>query len=77
MASPIMAGEDGAPLGAMGQGFDFGYDGSEDPELAMVGGTWCNDTYIYHGQFGSFLFHSSFGTSCLALCMHFHASKPS
>ena len=33
-----MAGEDGAPLAGMGQGFEFGIDPSEDPELAMVGG---------------------------------------
>ena len=37
MASPIMVGEDGAPLANMGQGFEFGIDPSEDPELAMVG----------------------------------------
>ena len=36
MASPIMAGEDGAPLAGMGQGFEFGIDPAEDPELAMV-----------------------------------------
>ena len=33
LSSPIMAGEDGAP---MGQGFEFGIDPTEDPELAMV-----------------------------------------
>ena len=36
MSSPIMAGEDGAPLAGMGQGFEFGIDPAEDPELAMV-----------------------------------------
>jgi hypothetical protein len=36
MSSPIMAGEDGAPLAGMGQGFEFGIDPTEDPELAMV-----------------------------------------
>ena len=40
MNSPIMAGEDGNPIGAghMGGagGFDFGMDPADDPELAMV-----------------------------------------
>ncbi len=36
LSSPILAGEDGAPLAPMGQGFEFGIDPSEDPELAMV-----------------------------------------
>ena len=36
MSSPIMAGEDGAPLPGVGQGFEFGIDPAEDPELAMV-----------------------------------------
>ncbi len=37
MSSPILADEDGAPLAPMGQGFEFGIDPTEDPELAMVG----------------------------------------
>ena len=36
LSSPILAGEDGAPLAPMGQGFEFGIDPAEDPELAMV-----------------------------------------
>ncbi|XP_064382965.1 26S proteasome non-ATPase regulatory subunit 4-like [Halichondria panicea] len=36
LSSPILAGEDGAPLAPMGQGFEFGIDPSEDPELAMA-----------------------------------------
>ena len=36
LSSPILAGEDGAPLAPMGQGFEFGIDPTEDPELAMV-----------------------------------------
>ena len=36
MSSPILAGEDGAPLAPMGQGFEFGIDPTEDPELAVV-----------------------------------------
>lgn len=39
LSSPIMAGEDGAPLAPMGQGFEFGIDPTEDPELAMVCGS--------------------------------------
>ena len=39
--SPIMAGEDGNPIGAGhgggSGGFDFGMDPADDPELAMVG----------------------------------------
>lgn len=36
LSSPILAGEDGAPLVPMGQGFEFGIDPMEDPELAVV-----------------------------------------
>lgn len=36
LSSPILAGEDGAPLAPMGQGFEFGIDPTEDPELAMA-----------------------------------------
>ena len=36
LSSPILAGEDGAPIAPMGQGFEFGIDPAEDPELAMV-----------------------------------------
>ena len=41
MSSPIMAGEDGAPLPGVGQGFEFGIDPAEDPELAMVHTLYC------------------------------------
>ena len=41
LSSPIFAGEDGAPIAPMGQGFDFGFDPSEDPELAMVRTIYC------------------------------------
>ncbi len=36
MSSPILAGEDGVPLAPMGQGFEFGIDPTQDPELAVV-----------------------------------------
>lgn len=36
LSSPILAGEDGVPLASAGQGFEFGIDPAEDPELAMV-----------------------------------------
>ena len=36
LSSPILTDEDGAPLAPMGQGFEFGIDPTEDPELAMV-----------------------------------------
>ena len=36
LSSSILTDEDGAPLAPMGQGFEFGIDPGEDPELAMV-----------------------------------------
>lgn len=39
LSSPILTGDDGAPLAPPGQGFEFGIDPSEDPELAMVRGS--------------------------------------
>ena len=36
LSSPILTDEDGAPLAPPGQGFEFGIDPTEDPELAMV-----------------------------------------
>lgn len=36
LSSPILTDEEGAPLAPLGQGFEFGIDPTEDPELAMV-----------------------------------------
>ena len=36
LSSPIFTDEEGAPLVPLGQGFEFGIDPTEDPELAMV-----------------------------------------
>ena len=36
LSSPILTDEEGAPLVPLGQGFEFGIDPTEDPELAMV-----------------------------------------
>ena len=36
LSSPILTDEEGAPLAPLGQGFEFGIDPAEDPELAMV-----------------------------------------
>ena len=60
MSSPIMAGEDGAPLAGMGQGFEFGIDPAEDPELAMVH----NHTRVS--------FSILFGPSVIYLSFSFH-----
>ncbi|CAI7995651.1 26S proteasome non-ATPase regulatory subunit 4 [Geodia barretti] len=36
LSSPIFTDEEGAPLVPLGQGFEFGIDPTEDPELAMA-----------------------------------------
>jgi 26S proteasome regulatory subunit N10 len=36
LSSPILTDEEGAPLAPLGQGFEFGIDPTEDPELAMA-----------------------------------------
>ena len=43
LSSPILTDEEGAPLAPLGQGFEFGIDPTEDPELAMV-----HYVYIQH-----------------------------
>lgn len=47
LSSPILVGEDGAPLAPAGQGFEFGIDPSEDPELAMVRNQTFNTIPLY------------------------------
>lgn len=45
LSSPILSGEDGAPIAP---GFEFGIDPSEDPELAMVRLVLCTmDVFVF------------------------------
>ena len=46
LSSPILTDEEGAPLAPLGQGFEFGIDPTEDPELAMVH----TKTYIHFSK---------------------------
>jgi 26S proteasome regulatory subunit N10 len=36
ISSAVVAGEDGAPAGLGGAGYEFGVDPNMDPELALV-----------------------------------------
>ena len=65
MSSPIMAGEDGAPLAGMGQGFEFGIDPAEDPELAMVHNTRVSFSLDFVAILLCILLSLCIGSSCV------------